>query len=234
MLSRLHLSKLARLSVTRATKCLLIIILVVSTPIYGEPSKGGESEYIQDWHGNITTHFELLGKNLCGSYNTDPHVNTIKAEIKIIIKDAMRKVLKDPELKPTKAEMVAFLNKHKNKLTCGKGKALTHYMAKAFNERVFMTVFKDLFETDLYKKDEYKIDYNSVTVMYNPSTKEMEPMTILDYIQKVALKLDHIKISPHATQNVKNIRGLIIRKFDGKFYDELTDAEREAALAEQR
>jgi hypothetical protein len=175
--------------------------------------------------------FADLGDSLCNSYSSQ---SSIINELKQTVQSKMREVIKDPKFKPTDAEMVAFLNKHKNKLTCGDKAEKRHYLAKAFNERVHMIVFKDLFETDLYKKDEYKIDYNSVTVMYNPSNKEMEPMTILDYIQKVAIKIDHIADSPDDLQNVKNIRGLVSRNFGGKFFTELPQSEQRAFLGEEK
>lgn len=191
--------------------------------VYGDPSVDAQLASLDKMAelagaGNeVPDEYSDLGMNLCGSYNVD---GDIMKQMKATIVSTMGRV--EGNKNPSKREIVEFLNKHKNKLTCW-GR---HYLMKAFDERVFMTVYKKLFKEDLYSKDEFKIDYNAVMKIYNPETKQMEPMTVLDYIEKVALKLDHIVVSPDSVRNVAEIRRLIIRKFGAKHFSELTLAEK--------
>jgi len=132
--------------------------------------------------------YKALGRSLCNKYNTE---NGIIVQMKETIKTTIERVEGNTNPNPTDKEIITFLNAHKNKLTCW-GK---HYLAKAFDEGVYMTVYKKLFKKELYKKGEYQIDYNSITLTYNPETGQEEFMTILDYIEKVALKSFTIKIA---------------------------------------
>ena len=163
--------------------------------------------------------YEALGASLCNKYNTE---NGIIVQMKETIKTTMERV--EGKSNPTDKEIITFLNTHKNKLICW-GK---HYLMQAFDERVHMTVYKKLFKKDLYKKGEYQIDYNAITLTYNPQTDQEEFMTILDYIEKVALKFDHIKDSPSDLRNVAQIRRLIMRKFGALNYIDLPEADKEA------
>ena len=123
--------------------------------------------------------FEGLGRSLCGTYNTD---DGIIKHMRLSIANTMERV--DGNANPTDKEIITFLNTHKNKLTCW-GK---HYLAKAFDEGVYMTVYKDLFKKDLYKKGEYQIGYNSITLIYNPATgQEADISQLARDTEKVAL-----------------------------------------------
>jgi hypothetical protein len=103
-----------------------------------------------------------------------------------------------------------------------------HYLAKAFDEGVYMTVYKKLFKKELYKKGEYQIDYNAITLTYNPETGQAGFMTILDYIENVALKDKAKKNSPDDLRNVLYIRKLIRKRFGALYYYELSESDKEA------
>tara|TARA_R110001592_G_scaffold7032_3_gene39522 strand:- start:66847 stop:67425 length:579 start_codon:yes stop_codon:yes gene_type:complete len=168
-------------------------------------------------------HLSDLGANVCGSYTVDTGTTIIK-QMRDTIAIAMGKV--DGNQNPTREEMFAFLNKHTNKLTCW-GK---HYLAVAFDKGVYMTVYKEFLKVDSDDDDAYPVNFNSITMTYNPSNDDpdnKEPMTILDYIQNVALKDRSIIMSPDAVKNVKYIRKMIRRpKYGALFYRELPEAER--------
>ena len=163
--------------------------------------------------------YESLGMSLCSKYNAD-------ADIIIEMKHTIRKTMGRVEgnANPTDKEIITFLNTHKNKLTCW-GK---HYLMQAFDEGVYITVYKDLFKKDLYKKGEYQIDYNSITLTYNPETGQEEFMTILDYIEKVTLKDRFIYNSPDSVRNVRYIENMIRKRFGARYYYELPEAEKQA------
>ena len=145
-------------------------------------------------------HFQALGENLCGSYNTQ---GDIVQDMKSTIKTTMGKVKKDPDFQPTDRELFEFLNTHTNKLTCW-GK---HYLAVAFDKGVYNTVYKDFLKIDSDEPGAFKINFNSVTMMRNPKTGHKEPMTILDYVHHVMLEDPAVLKDRGATEDMKYIRG---------------------------
>ena len=188
---------------------LILLCLPFTSNAASELNARGQSEYA------------ALGQSLCLNYSTD---SDIIEQIKLTVIDTMRTVQDKPDYRPTDKEIITFLNTHKHKLAC-EGK---HYLAKAFDEGVYMTVYKKLFKKDLYKKGEYQIDYNSITLTYNPVTGQEEPMTILDYIENVALKSYTIKDSPDSVRNVLYIRSMIRKRFGALNYIDLPEADKEA------
>lgn len=186
---------------------------------YGDPSVDGQLALMGKMREKVEeggqTEYEALGVSLCNTYSTN---GDIVKEMKNTIRDTMGKVEVPPNPNPTDREIFEFLNKHTDKLTCW-GK---HYLAVAFDKGVYMTVYKEFLKVDSDDPDAYKVNFNSVTMTLNPHTGEEEPMTILDYIQKVALKDSSISNSTTATKNVKYIRKMIRRpKYDAKFYKEI-------------
>lgn len=134
----------------------------------------------------------------------------VKMEIKNFIEDALG--IKNP----SKEAMISTLNKHKHDLTCvGK-----HFMSEAIDRGLYNEIFYFLFfdESDLYS-EEHKLDFNAVTKTYNPVTEQYEYMTVLDYIEQVAL---NSRQTPGSTRELKEMREAIIDLFDAKRYTELT------------
>ena len=204
-------------------KYLILIATLVSTPIFaGDPSVDPALEEMRGAARSVGDEYTTLGGSLCTSYNLDTDTaEQMKATIRVTMAAQV-----NGNSNPSKCEMVEFLNTHKDKLTCW-GK---HYLAKAFDEGVYMSVYTDLFKKDLYSKNECQIDYNSITMTYNPATKTKEPMTILDYIENVVLHDRAILISTTATRNVRYIKNMIIKKFGAKNFRELPEAEQQPFL----
>ncbi len=170
--------------------------------------------------------YSELGKGLCLAYTASAK-SSIVEEMRNTIVDTMGKV-DPPNPNPTDREIIEFLNKHSEKLTCW-GK---HYLAVAFDDGVYMEVYTEFFKVDSDDADAYKVNFDAVTMTYNPSNpdpKNLEPMTILDYIQKVALRDIAISGSTTGTQNVKYIRSMIRGpKHAAKFFAELPEPEKRA------
>ena len=124
---------------------------------------------------------------------------------------------------PSKKEIISVLNKHKNELTCDD----KHFMSYAIKRGLYNEIFYFLFfdENDLYS-EEYKLDFNAITKTYNPKTKEYELMTVLDYIEKVALVEKEAKSTRRELNEMKED---IIDLFGAKRYEELSKKEKAEA-----
>ena len=144
----------------------------------------------------------------------------VKMEIKNFIEDALG------INNPSKEAIISTLNKHKHDLTC-EGK---HFMSQAIKRGLYNQIFYDLFFNDQVglHSEEHKLDFNAVTKTYNPVTEQYEYMTVLDYIEQVAL---NSRQTPGSTRELKEMREAIIHVFGAKRYSELSPEEQAEGLA---
>jgi len=164
--------------------------------------------------------FRSLGSRICFAYlSKGDKAHMVKMEIKNFIEDALG------INNPSKEAIISTLNKHKHDLTCvGK-----HFMSEAIDRGLYNEIFYFLFfdESDLYS-EEHKLDFNAVTKTYNPVTEQYEYMTVLDYIEQVAL---NSRQTPGSTRELKEMREDIIDLFGAKRYSELSPEEQAEGLA---
>ncbi|AKV97141.1 hypothetical protein ACP86_13805 [Marinobacter sp. CP1] len=126
---------------------------------------------------------------------------------------------------PSKEQIITILNDHKHELTCGDKHFMSHAIKRGLYNEIFYFLFFD--ESDLYS-EEHKLDFNAVTKTYNPVTEQYEYMTVLDYIEQVAL---NSRQTPGSTRELKEMREDIIDLFGAKRYSELSPEEQAEGLA---
>ncbi|WP_197479613.1 hypothetical protein, partial [Oleiphilus sp. HI0132] len=119
------------------------------------------------------------------------------------------------------SDVINLLNKNKNSMICVDGK---HFINFAIEKGYYNEIIDELFYNELYTESDH-LDFNAITMTLNPSTGLEEPMTVLDYIDKVALKDPAISGGPTATREIKEIRELLIEEFGAKPFSELSEAE---------
>ena len=185
-----------------------------------KPGGDGELAAIRDIAGavNQNADFSSLGRDICYAYlTTGDKVLNVKAAINRFFKNELGIE------RPSKEVIISTLNKHKHDLTC-EGK---HFMSQAIKRGLYNEIFYFLFfdENDLYS-EEYKLDFNAITKTYNPKTKEYELMTVLDYIEKVALVEKEAKSTRRELNEMKED---IIDLFGAKRYEELSKKEKAEA-----
>lgn len=162
--------------------------------------------------------FGILAERICYMYlKPGDKAAKVKHTIVDFLEDNLN--IKDP----SKKEIISVLNKHKNELTCDD----KHFMSYAIKRGLYNEIFYFLFfdENDLYS-EEYKLDFNAITKTYNPKTKEYELMTVLDYIEKVALVEKEAKSTRRELNEMKED---IIDLFGAKRYEELSKKEKAEA-----
>lgn len=140
----------------------------------------------------------------------------------ILFKDAIINFVKrnenynDCSAGPTNREIIKFLNKNKDEMICRNGAVWVNYLHYALMVRHHNIIFDQLFYGILYDEDEpskdfVKLDYNVVSYFKNEESQEIEPMTLVDYINKV------VKYSGWAVTTKKDIeetRDVIIMAYD--------------------
>lgn len=122
---------------------------------------------------------------------------------------------------PSNKEVIKLLNANKHSMICENGKNFINF---AIEKGYYNEIIVALFGEELYT-DEVLLDFNAITVVYNPETKTKEPMTVLDYIGKVALKDPAISGSEGSKREIKEIRELLIEEFGAKPFSELSAAQ---------
>lgn len=243
MLSRLPLSKLSRLTVSHTMKYLLIIAVLVSAPIYARsaPSHEGDDciKCAAVLVGNPAQASELDSIRQIASMSSSPDYKHLGATICILysssrnltksVKDTIYKFVKEEEgiADPSPADVLRLLNQHKNELTCD-GK---HIVNRAFERGKYNEIVDELFAGELYTED-VKFDFNAITYTKNPETGEVEPMTVLDYIEKVALKKPVLADS--SKSEITGLKELLIEEFGAKRFSDLPIEERQAFEKERK
>ncbi len=159
--------------------------------------------------------YSILANRLCTTYNRS---RALVSDSKSIIKDFVSK--HENVANPTIEDMVYYLNLHKHEMICDN----INYLSYAFERRAYNLIILDLFANQLYS-DDILLDFNSITMTKNPETNQEEPMTVLDYIDKVALKTYTIAGDNTTKREIKEIRRMLIEDFGAKHFSELGEAE---------
>ncbi len=159
--------------------------------------------------------YSVLANSLCSLY--DGSRVLVEAS-----KDTIYKFISKHEnvANPTIEDMIYHLNLHKHEMTCSG----TNYLSYAFERRAYNFIILDLFANQLYS-DDILLDFNSITMTKNPETNREEPMTVLDYIDKVALKTYTIAGDNTTQREIKEIRQMLVEYYGAKHFSELGEVE---------
>ncbi len=195
--------------------------------VEGNPANGKELDIVRGI-ANATSKpkpkpdYGLLASRICSFYSS---ASSLVKSVKHLIMTFMKnEVLIE---NPTPADALKFLNLHKNELTC-QGKHIINY---AFERGKYNEIVDDLFNDDdgIYT-EEVHLDFNAITKTKNLLTGVVEPMTVLDYIDNVALV--DIAISGHgpdspARREITELRELLVEDFGAVSFTELPLKERQ-------
>ncbi|KZZ45329.1 hypothetical protein A3758_16730 [Oleiphilus sp. HI0118] len=160
--------------------------------------------------------YETLAVRLCSLYLSSSPNNLVEASKRATTYFIKQNEKRDAE--PTIEDAIRLLNQHKHEMTCDGGK---HYLNFAIERGYYNEIIDDLFFNELYTED-VKLDFNAITMTLNPTTGLEEPMTVLDYIDKVAL---YKALSNTRKRELNEIRELILEEFNAKLFSELSPEE---------
>jgi hypothetical protein len=168
--------------------------------------------------------YSSLGETICTLYSSSRNLtSSVRKTIYIFI--TKYEGISDP----TPTEALLLLNKHKHELTCSGEHIVNHAFARGkYNE-----IVDELFAGELYT-EEVKFDFNAITYAKNVETGKVEPMTVLDYIETVALKKPVLAKSSES--EITGLKELLIEEFEAKRFSDLSTedvAEWEAFKAKQ-
>ena len=160
--------------------------------------------------------FVLLGERICSMYLA----GNITASVERVIKSFMIEEM-GIENPPTE-RIVNVLNRHNADITCDNGKHFTHY---AFELGKYNEIVGKLLITRFRVSEDIHYDFNSPIMTYNPETKQEEPMTMVDYIDKVALKTFNISGGENSsgTKHINRIRKMITKRFGAVRFEDLPE-----------
>tara|TARA_R110001592_G_scaffold7032_3_gene39523 strand:- start:67668 stop:68297 length:630 start_codon:yes stop_codon:yes gene_type:complete len=170
--------------------------------------------------------YTLLGARVCSMYSSS---RNLLGSTKKVIYDFIEDV--EGVSNPTPADVIRLLNQHKHELTCSG----LHIVNHAFARGKYNEIVDELFAGELYT-EEVKFDFNAISYAKNVDTGKVEPMTVLDYIETVALKTRSISGSPSDQSEITGLKELLIEEFGAKRFRDLSKedvAEWEAFKAKQ-
>lgn len=117
---------------------------------------------------------------------------------------------------PTNAQMVEFLNTHKDDMTCIDPAGETkNYMFSAIDNRRWHHLFNSLFLRKLKTAEGGPVVDVNVVSYTGPNGA---PETLLDYIDRFEIENQHIK---NIDKHIGRLRGLLVKKFGAKYFHEL-------------
>lgn len=199
---------------------LVLFFILIFAPISSQanpPKAEGLGSTPKIASATAVVDYRILGSRICGLY-------VISRNLTGSVKTAIYDFIKEEEkiANPSPADVLRLLNKHKNELTCAGKNAI----AKSFEYGKYNEILLDLFTGELFT-EEVRFDFNAITYTKNPTTGIVEPMTTLDFIEKVALKERSMSGSPETHGEINDIKGLLIKEFSAKRFEELPLKERQ-------
>lgn len=163
-----------------------------------------------------------LASGICMDFMNDG--NVIAENVRLLIINHMKKF--ENTTSPSSADIIKFLNKNKNFMTCGEEDK--HYMKESFDHgRAYDQLFNVLFFEELLTDDESLwVDINAISLNENG-----KPETVLDYM--------YIQIADMTnTEQVRNEIKSLIETFEqylgGKRFVDLPKAEQQKWLEYSR
>lgn len=189
----------------------------------GDPSKGQELEGIRKLASADVANYERLASGLCsrllsGTIDGQSVKAGLKANIYYFMKD------NNISNNPTPGQAIQMLNKHKNKMKCSGKNFVIYAMDAGFGELMFEFLNDDMYD------EEHFFDFNSVTYLTNKKTGAFEPMTVVDFIENVALLEPRISGTKNMQRIYREIKDAIVTEYEGKRFKELPASERAAYM----
>lgn len=172
----------------------------------------------------VKPNFDGLGNRICNRYNNEKLVGYAESVVfshaeKFYNEPFVRYKDKTPSPEQTEElrKVVEMMNQNAGEIKCG-GKHFIHY---AFEMGKYQEVVSKLLFRVLADKDKgIHYDFNAVTMTDDPTTDELKlvPMTVLDYIDKVAMNTSSISGSETATIRINAIRKTMVKHFGALSY----------------
>ena len=211
-----------RMDQLRTTLFTLVISLFICSPLHAESKLSNTGELVDATNvsaSNGEADYGSLAITICAFYDSARYlVKSVKHLIMTFMKEKVG--IKNP----TPADALKFLNLHKNELTC-EGKHIINY---AFERGKYNEIIDDLFnDEDGIYTDEIHLDFNAITNTKNPETGIVEPMTVLDYIDKVALRARLMAGATNSHREITELRELLVEDFGAVSFTELPLKERQ-------
>lgn len=152
-----------------------------------------------------------LAEAICGYYGSTGA--NFQTKFNEAMKSHMGKFENTPN--PTPKQIVDYLNRNKDKMTCGSGKNEKNYMMVAFDESAHIVLFQKIFRGQYIAQDRSaRIDVNVVSY----TGENGAPETLVDYLDRM---LAENKRSEGILKQVKKLRKYFVIKLDGKKFSEL-------------
>ena len=147
----------------------------------------GDIEQIMQFEPNYIRKVKAFTNSLC-SILTSSGSKTAEYS-KVAITNYMKKL--NGISNPSGAQMLKFLNSHRNIMTCkDKNKVEKSYMKYAFDSHAYSALFVELFFNDLIPDDEsVLINVNAISLTGPDNT----PETVLDYILRISSDGSNVK-----------------------------------------
>ena len=159
----------------------------------------------------VKPNFDALGNNICNEYNDD----NIPVATRVAVYDHAKKFYKKKN--NDLENIVNMMNQNAGEIKC-EGKHFIHY---AFEKGKYQEVVSKLLFRVLADKDKgIHYDFNAVTMTDDPTTEEYKfvPMTVLDYIDKVAMNTPSISKSEGSQVRINAIRRTMVKHFGALSY----------------
>lgn len=127
--------------------------------------------------------YERLALSICGQFATS---NNLSASTKQTILNYIKKY-EGHKGEPTEDEVIAFLNKNKQSMKCIDGSSSMNYVHYAFKKGKHNNFVEYVLLGHFYSENEPYDFFNAVSKFLNPESGRVEPMTVLDYLEKVLI-----------------------------------------------
>jgi hypothetical protein len=194
-----------------------LISSLLYLPLQAQANDNAESMSVGKDYGT-------LGSLICAHYSRS---RNLLASVKRTIFNFIENV--EGVSNPSPTDALRFLNQHKHELTCSG----LHIVNHAFARGKYNEIVDKLFAGELYT-EEVKFDFNAISYAKNVETGKVEPMTVLDYIETVALI--EFAVSNSRKSEITDLKEMLIELFGAKRFRDLSTedvAEWEAFKAKQ-
>ncbi|WP_298554583.1 hypothetical protein [uncultured Algibacter sp.] len=165
-------------------------------------------------NSRVSKRYSLLSHKICSYYVGN--ANEVAEKTKSAIKNHLIKY--ENIINPTTAQMIAFLNKNKNCMTCGDDNK--HYMMVSFDHgNAYNQLFNVLYLDEFLTEDENYIDVNGISYTGANGT----PITVLDYMYK---RVGDPNINKTLKAEITDLMKTFEIELGAKRYYELTEEEK--------
>ena len=176
----------------------------------GKPTNG-ELEYLNKIARHDDSKIRSLAQSICTFYGL------AGVNFEAMFNTKVKRYMSDFEgiNNPTPKQITDFLNRNKDKMTCGSGKNKKNYMMVAFDESSHISLFRKVFQRQYMKKDRSAIiDVNAVSYTGPGGT----PETVIDYMDGVLADKSNAE---GILKEVTKLRKFFVKKLGAKNFKDL-------------